>query len=261
MIKPRNAVRLMKHLGIVLIAMPEPITTPVGIALSLTAHFLSKRIEAHLYDRLRRTFQNYLAHSKPKSKSKAQSAERKGETEPLSTFQQSQQEMADYAASQAAMAKWRFPHKGTITGAETAFSQPDPKAKYVPLVWIDGHDTAPKTVHHTVDWKRLSPHYGTITGSKFAPGQSEPEAVPARVAKIVHHDIDMRELSRLFSSADSGEATVGSAATPEKVVVRHSFSTEFLARRFETEEPAPPSKHHAIDIASLRQRYGVAALR
>jgi hypothetical protein len=46
MTQTRNSVRLLKYLGIGLIALPEPFTTPFGVALLFTAYHLSQKLEA-----------------------------------------------------------------------------------------------------------------------------------------------------------------------------------------------------------------------
>jgi hypothetical protein len=49
MIQTRTSVRLLKYLGIVLAAIPEPVTTVFGVALLVTAHHLSQKLEPNKY--------------------------------------------------------------------------------------------------------------------------------------------------------------------------------------------------------------------
>ena len=46
MIQTRASVRLLKYLGIVLVALPEPFTTPFGVALLFTAYNLSQELKS-----------------------------------------------------------------------------------------------------------------------------------------------------------------------------------------------------------------------
>jgi hypothetical protein len=50
MFQTRTSVRLLNYLGIGLVALPEPFTTPFGVALLFIAHHLSKRLELVLKD-------------------------------------------------------------------------------------------------------------------------------------------------------------------------------------------------------------------
>ena len=46
MIRNRTNIRLLKYLGIGLVALPEPVTTAFGVALLLTAYHLSQELKA-----------------------------------------------------------------------------------------------------------------------------------------------------------------------------------------------------------------------
>lgn len=65
MIKPRTYVKVLKHIGIALIAMPEPITTPIGIGLFLAGRYLAKSLEAGVNRRLQESIKFYLVRSRP----------------------------------------------------------------------------------------------------------------------------------------------------------------------------------------------------
>ena len=54
--------RLLKTFGLVLIALPEPFTTPFGVALLLLAHFLFRKHRPDSYNRLRELVRGYLNH-------------------------------------------------------------------------------------------------------------------------------------------------------------------------------------------------------
>jgi hypothetical protein len=52
MIQDKTSIRLLKSLGIALVALPEPFTTPFGVALLFAANHLSQKSEPGLENRL-----------------------------------------------------------------------------------------------------------------------------------------------------------------------------------------------------------------
>ncbi len=64
MVSSRTSVRFMRHCGMILIALPEPVTTVIGVGMVVASRYLSHRIEAGVYKRLRETLRNYMAHFK-----------------------------------------------------------------------------------------------------------------------------------------------------------------------------------------------------
>jgi hypothetical protein len=272
----------------VLVALPEAVTTPIGLALILTSRYLSKRIEANLYKRLHETFQHYLAHYKrrdgatDKPKDQNQTGRLPWQKKPK-TSQPSNVIGSIYNEARLIPIQPKN---------DSAKDQP------IPLNWQSQRKAPANVIHHTMDWNKLSPHYGTVTGSKFAP---IPEVRPARDVKLVrhdidmkalarryqtidspqvepdssaweapagsdkplkHHNIDMQKLSRRFKSEESSEADLSSADTSREVVLSHSLNIKAIQPYDKAEEPPPaPPKHHAIDMASLQRRYGAPALR
>ncbi|MBI2849438.1 MAG: hypothetical protein HYX80_00160 [Chloroflexi bacterium] len=232
----RDTIKFMRRLGIVLITLPEAVTTPFGVALLLGARYLSKRLEANLYERLRGTFQHYLAHTTRRPVHNAGKSGVPGKVE------------------------------------RSARSEPRPipipvknnnaKDESLPLNWQSQRKAPADVVHHAMDWKKFSPHYGTIAGAKLVPSRPASEVKTVRFARLIHHEIDIRKLSRRFRVDDNSAADSGSAVTADEVLVNHSLSTRFIARHYETANlpPAPP-KYHTIDMASLQRRFGAPALR
>ena len=55
----------LRSAGILLIALPEPFTTPVGAALLLASYLSTKKQRADSYENLHSLFQNYLTYYKP----------------------------------------------------------------------------------------------------------------------------------------------------------------------------------------------------
>src|SRR3989339_1948614 len=66
MLKPGTIIRWLKHASLVLIALPEPITTAIGVVLLgitfYVSHLLSKVIEKSLNRQAREKLANYLTH-------------------------------------------------------------------------------------------------------------------------------------------------------------------------------------------------------
>lgn len=173
MISARTGIKLLRRLGIVLIALPEAVTTPFGVALLFASRYLSKRIESSLYERLRGTFQNYLAHTNLRLKVKR----------PALSLPQGQKSKASTAENPLIL--W----ENTASGGKT---------KPVSLVRQIRRSTAANTVHHTIDMAWLSRRYAMMGSPKFKAGGLDWEAV--REVKMVHHNIDMQALSRRFET-------------------------------------------------------------
>jgi len=270
MINAKTSFKLLRHLGMVLIALPEPITTPFGVALVFASRYLSRRLEASLNKHLRETLKHYLAHFKrfgddADGKSSAPGRARRQSEEHL--------------------LPWQYKDSHSF------------KANPRPLVWQSLRDTGDDVIHHTVDMKRLSWRYGIRDGSKVEPGDSDWGATSGSTEKLMHHNIDMQMLSRRYKADDSskvesdwsdtsstaekvihhtinmeslsrrykGEDSIGadsnSACTSGTVkgVVHHAVNIKLLSQCYETDGVAPVKvRHHTINMASLLRRYGPA---
>ncbi|MDO8715240.1 MAG: hypothetical protein Q7J73_00250, partial [Dehalococcoidales bacterium] len=64
MVKAKTGITFLKRLGFVLIALPEPFTTPIGVACVLASSYLSRLRETSLNKHLHETLTRYLTHSK-----------------------------------------------------------------------------------------------------------------------------------------------------------------------------------------------------
>ena len=64
MVKAKTGITFLKRLGFVLIAMPEPFTTPFGVACVVASGYLSRLRETALNKHLHETLTRYLSHTK-----------------------------------------------------------------------------------------------------------------------------------------------------------------------------------------------------
>ena len=273
MIKAKTSIQLLRHLGIVLIVLPEVITTPFGVVLVLTSRYLSRRREANLNKRLQETLKYYLAHFKRFSD------DADGESSAPSRVKR-------YTQSEKHLISWQY------KGSRSFDATPSP------LVWQSWRDTRDDIVHHTVDIESLSRRYGIRDGSKVEPGDSHWEVTSGSTKKLMHHSIDMQMFSRRYKADDSSkiESDWSDTSSSAEEVIHHTVNMESLSRRYkgndstgadsnwvstsgtvegvahhslhmrllsqcyETDSVGPVKvRYHTVDMASLLRRYGSAA--
>ena len=273
MIKAKTSIQLLRHLGIVLIVLPEVITTPFGVVLVLTSRYLSRRLEASLNKRLQETLKYYLAHFKRFSD------DADGESSAPSRVKR-------YTQSEEHLISWQY------KGSRSFDATPSP------LVWQSWRDTRDDIVHHTVDIESLSRRYGIRDGSKVEPGDSHWEVTSGSTKKLMHHSIDMQMFSRRYKADDSSkiEPDWSDTSSSAEEVIHHTVNMESLSRRYkgndstgadsnwvstsgtvegvahhslhmrllsqcyETDSVGPVKvRYHTVDMASLLRRYGSAA--
>lgn len=273
MIKAKTSIQLLRHLGIVLIVLPEVITTPFGVVLVLASRYLSRRLEASLNKRLQETLKYYLAHFKRFSD------DADGESSAPSRVKR-------YTQSEEHLISWQY------KGSRSFDATPSP------LVWQSWRDTRDDIVHHTVDIESLSRRYGIRDGSKVEPGDSHWEVTSGSTKKLMHHSIDMQMFSRRYKADDSSKIESDWSDTSSSVeeVIHHTVNMESLSRRYkgndstgadsnwvstsgtvegvahhslhmrllsqcyETDSVGPVKvRYHTVDMASLLRRYGSAA--
>ena len=273
MIKAKTSIQLLRHLGIVLIVLPEVITTPFGVVLVLASRYLSRRLEASLNKRLQETLKYYLAHFKRFSD------DADGESSAPSRVKR-------YTQSEEHLISWQY------KGSRSFDATPSP------LVWQSWRDTRDDIVHHTVDIESLSRRYGIRDGSKVEPGDSHWEVTSGSTKKLMHHSIDMQMFSRRYKADDSSKIESDWSDTSSSVeeVIHHTVNMESLSRRYkgndstgadsnwvstsgtvegvahhslhmrllsqcyETGGVGPVKvRYHTVDMASLLRRYGSAA--
>ena len=273
MIKAKTSIQLLRHLGIVLIVLPEVITTPFGVVLVLASRYLSRRLEASLNKRLQETIKYYLAHFKRFSD------DADGESSAPSRVKR-------YTQSEEHLISWQY------KGSRSFDATPSP------LVWQSWRDTRDDIVHHTVDIESLSRRYGIRDGSKVEPGDSHWEVTSGSTKKLMHHSIDMQMFSRRYKADDSSkiESDWSDTSSSAEEVIHHTVNMESLSRRYkgndstgadsnwvstsgtvegvahhslhmrllsqcyETDGVGPVKvRYHTVDMASLLRRYGSAA--
>ena len=273
MIKAKTSIQLLRHLGIVLIVLPEVITTPFGVVLVLTSRYLSRRLEASLNKRLQETIKYYLAHFKRFSD------DADGESSAPSRVKR-------YTQSEKHLISWQY------KGSRSFDATPSP------LVWQSWRDTRDDIVHHTVDIESLSRRYGIRDGSKVEPGDSHWEVTSGSTKKLMHHSIDMQMFSHRYKADDSSkiEPDWSDTSSSAEEVIHHTVNMESLSRRYkgndstgadsnwvstsgtvegvahhslhmrllsqcyETDSVGPVKvRYHTVDMASLLRRYGSAA--
>ena len=273
MIKAKTSIQLLRHLGIVLIVLPEVITTPFGVVLVLASRYLSRRLEASLNKRLQETLKYYLAHFKRFSD------DADGESSAPSRVKR-------YTQSEKHLISWQY------KGSRSFDATPSP------LVWQSWRDTRDDIVHHTVDIESLSRRYGIRDGSKVEPGDSHWEVTSGSTKKLMHHSIDMQMFSRRYKADDSSkiESDWSDTSSSAEEVIHHTVNMESLSRRYkgndstgadsnwvstsgtvegvahhslhmrllsqcyETDSVGPVKvRYHTVNMASLLRRYGSAA--
>jgi len=273
MIKAKTSIQFLRHLGIVLIVLPEVITTPFGVVLVLASRYLSRRLEASLNKRLQETLKYYLAHFKRFSD------DADGESSAPSRVKR-------YTQSEKHLISWQY------KGSRSFDATPSP------LVWQSWRDTRDDIVHHTVDIESLSRRYGIRDGSKVEPGDSHWEVTSGSTKKLMHHSIDMQMFSRRYKADDSSkiESDWSDTSSSAEEVIHHTVNMESLSRRYkgndstgadsnwvstsgtvegvahhslhmrllsqcyETDSVGPVKvRYHTVDMASLLRRYGSAA--
>jgi hypothetical protein len=234
MINARTYVRLLRHLGIALIFAPEPFTTPFGVAFILVARHLSRRREAIVNNRLRKTVQYYLAHT--------------------SSFS----DYVDGESGAPASAKCHSPGKerailGQITGSRSLEAGLDAS------VGQNWYGMRRHAVHFAKDMPNLSQRYKAPDSLWIESGWSD---ISRRTEEVIHHTINMEWLSRRFESANSAVAHSGWATTcgAEERITHHSINMSLCSQHYETANVGwTRRKYHTINMAQLRQRYGSAA--
>jgi hypothetical protein len=228
MIKAKTGIKVLRRLGITLIALPEPVTTPFGVALVLLSRYLSRRLEASQDNRLRETVQYYLAHA--------------------SRF-------SDYVDSKSrapGSVKLLSPSKepailGQITGSRSFAANPS--------VRQGRRDIQDGTANYTRDMQSLSRRYKAGDSFKVESGWAD---TSGRAEKVIHHTINMEWLSRRYESA--GAVAYSSwACTSNAVegVTHHSVNMKSLSQHYKTGNVGQAkAKYHTVNMALLLQRHG-----
>jgi hypothetical protein len=251
----------MRRVGIALIAFPELITTPFGVALLVTAQVLSRRVEANLNKRLRNTVQQlftHLSHFSHDGKASALKKEKNYSRYKEYLFPWRRKNKRDFEtnSSPAAWHSWRQKEPDAV------FHSIDMEAlsrRYETenslKVGSAGANVpgATKQVFHNLDMKALSRRYEATDSSK-----SDPDGIDASgTTKQVFHNIDIRALSRRFKDDSNGDTNSQNPDTQN--TVHHTLNQRLLSQQYDTKEDIPVKvQYHAVNIHSLLRRYGSA---
>lgn len=245
MIKARTIIRLLRHSGIVLIALPEPFTTSFGVALVLLSRYLSRRREASRNKRLRETVKYYLAHTRRFS------GDADGESSAPGSVKR-------YKRSEEHVILRQY------TGSRSFEANPDTS------VWQSWRDVRDGTVHHAMDMQSHSQHYGMRDGWKVEPRDPHREVTSGSTEKLIPHSIDMQSLSGRYKAGDSFKVESGWSDTSSRAekVIHHTINMEWLSRRYEGEGSAVAHSNwartsgavegvtqHSVNMRLLSQRY------
>lgn len=245
MIKPGTIVRWLRHASLVLIALPEPFTTAIGVVLlGITfyiSHLLSKVIDRSLNQQAREKLANYLSHFRHFGNGTKEAAPVVAErpSEPLHVRQTGEGELkADLRSS-------------------ILLGNPD------------------SLRHHAIDHKSLAESYGSVARPVFKLTVRETESFPVPAAKILPAGA-ARMAARNY--------TAGNRAIDDRRSVYHNINREGLYRRYLTpasalpaskpvagniqaknmltpakaslkSQPAEPAIHHAVNMPSLQKRF------
>lgn len=233
MIKSRTSIKFLRHLGIALIASPDPVTTPFGVALVFVSRYLSRRLEASRNNRLRETVKYYLAHTRRFSDDADGESSAPG---PVKRYTRSEER----------------PFSQQYTGSRSF------EANLAPSVGQSWHDMRRRTAHHTMDMQSLSLRYKA--GDSFKVESGWPDTT-RRAEKVIHHTINMEWLSLRYEGENSVMAHSRWAHTSDAVegVTHHSVNMGLLSQRYKTGSVGRTKvKYHTINRALLQQRYGSA---
>jgi hypothetical protein len=223
MINAKTSIKLLRNLGIALIALPEPITTPFGAALVLTSRYLSRRLEASLSKLIRERVRQYLTHFKGLKFNTARDVVRHTVATESLFLRYKVDDSPKVAASR---------HDAYGAAGKMIYHTIDWKSLFLrykvndsPKVAASRHDAygaAGKMIYHTIDWKSLSRRYKTDSARTHT---------SSTVKGVVHHPLNMRLLSQRYEKV---------RADPVKVV-RHTINMALLLRLYGSDVGSKPA--------------------
>ena len=231
MVKDKTTIKLLRRLGITLIALPEPVTTPFGVALLLTSHYLSKRLETRQNDRLRETIGHYLAHT---GWFGADADSQPGPAGPVTRYALRQE--------QAIL--------GQITGSA--------EANLAPSVWQSWQDMRHRAARYAADMQTSFGHYGSRSSLKAESGWPDGSG---KAEKTAPHAINMRELSQRYEGGGSAVAHSGRVHTSGagETVTQHSLNMILLSQAAGVGSVSQAKvSRHTINKALLPQHHAPA---
>lgn len=274
MIKPGKIVRLLRRFSLLLIALPEPITTAFGVVLLgftfYLSHALSRIIERSLNTQAEEKLTSYLTHFKHFGD--------------------------DTECEAGAPDRTKRPREEHVLPRQLADSR-SLKAGPDPSLWQGLRDSGGCAVHHAVNMQSLSWRYGLRDSSAVGTLESDFGATFASVEKqmhpgidrkmtarrfkaaisrgfapdwpdetiaaenVMHHAINMGHLSRRYQGKESIVAASQSACGTDIIngVVHHTVKIRQNPQRCEQNEADQVQvRHHAVNIASIQRRFSPA---
>lgn len=151
MSKYRTYVKYLKHFGILLIALPELVTTLLGVALIFTARYLSRKLETGMNRRIRQSLEQYLAHFRRFSYDT-------GDSSKLPAWVH-----LHYRSLDSNLSTWQSQRFRTTTHHTIAMERLSWRYNNIASSKASAERLAPartgKLVHHTIDMERLSRLY------------------------------------------------------------------------------------------------------
>src|SRR3990172_6693158 len=160
MVKAKTGITLLKRLGFVLIALPEPFTTPIGVALIVASSYLSRLREASINKNLRETLKRYLSlskHPKAETDSKSSTTNKKRHTR-----------------IEDPLILWQSKNTAQVETSHPTSVWHNQRDKGFTLSTIEGDNT----IHHSVDTESLSRRYPIIDSPKVKTGSSHSDITP-----------------------------------------------------------------------------------
>jgi hypothetical protein len=263
MIKTRTSIRILKRVGIALIALPEPFTTPFGVALLLTSRYLSRRVEASQNNRLRETVRFYLTHSGSFDDAVVDEPAAPSLIGYPSAEHATQCSYAGVGPGAAAFSTWRnwqdMRYRAARPGAPMHGRYARPRSSTGPKTTGGRSDTSPKAeepVRHTINVERLSRRYERAdSGAVPSVRSNRPRKTGTREG-ATYHSINMDLLSERYGTGNIGQARITGRIAGRASPVRRPTPTECATLR-----SALRSNNYYYDLASRKNVIGGYACR
>jgi hypothetical protein len=263
-IKTRTSVRVLKRVGIALIALPEPFTTPFGVALLLTSRYLSRRVEARQNNRLRETVRYYLAHSGTFDNVVA---DEPAAPSPIGYPNAEHTVRCGYAAggpgNAVAFSTWRnwqdMRYRAARPGAPMHGRYARPRSSTSPETTGGRSDTSPKAekpVRHTINVELLSRRYERADSRAVLSVRSNLPRKTGTLEGATYHSINMDLLSERYGTGNIGQARITGRVAGRGSPVRRRAPTECATLR-----SALRSNNYYYDLASRKNVIGGYACR
>ena len=259
MIKTRTSIRVLKRVGIALIALPEPFTTPFGVALLLTSRYLSRRLEARQNNRLQETVRYYLAHS-----GRFDDVANEPAAPASSGYSSAQRPISRRRAAgggsgtSIALSSWRSWQDTRHPTMQTAACV---QGRYGPSRFSDSSKmtggrpyTSPKsekTVRHAINVERLSQRYGGADGNMVRSICTNCSRTPGAREGVIHHSINMGLLCERYGTGNVSQARMIGGALGRASPVRGRTPTKCGTLR-----SALRSNNYYYDIVSRKNVIG-----